>query len=67
MAGITVQEGLKPFFVYNFHGCFGNYHEMVQAEGVFVVVVTVELEVVVEIWSDVRMQLPMRDWDGSMQ
>ena len=35
--------------------------------GVFVVVVLVELEVIVVVWGDVRMQLTMRDWDGSMQ
>ena len=35
--------------------------------GVFVVVVLVELDVVVVVWGDVRMQLPMRGWDGSMK
>ena len=35
--------------------------------GVFVVVVLVELEVVVVVWGDVRMQLPMRGWNGSMK
>ena len=35
--------------------------------GVFVVFVLVELEVVGVVWGDVRMQLPMRGWDGSMK
>ena len=33
----------------------------------FVVVVVVELEVVVMIGADVRMQQPMRGWDGLMK
>ena len=31
MAGTTFPEGLKPLFVYNFHRCVGNNHEIVQA------------------------------------
>ena len=34
---------------------------------VFVVVVVVEFEVVVIVWEDGRMQLPMRGWDGPME
>ena len=33
MAGTTFQEGMKPLFVYNFHGRVGNNHEIVQACG----------------------------------
>ena len=31
MAVTTFQEGLNPLFGYNFHRCFGNNHEIVQA------------------------------------
>ena len=34
MAGTTFQEGLKTLFVYNFHRCFGDSHEIVHACGV---------------------------------
>lgn len=35
--------------------------------GVFVVVLVVELEVVVMVGADVRMQLPMKGWHGLMK
>ena len=35
--------------------------------GVFMVVVWCELEVVLMVGVDVRMQLPMRGWDGLMK
>ena len=35
--------------------------------GLFVVVGLVELEVVVMVWGDMRMQLTMKDWYGSMK
>ena len=31
MAGTTFPGGVKPLFVYNFHRCVGNNHEIVQA------------------------------------
>ena len=42
-------------------------HKIVQAGGVVVVVVVVELEVVVMVVADVRMQLPIRELDGLMK
>ena len=31
LAGTTFPEGLKLLLVYNFHGCVGNNHKIVQA------------------------------------
>ena len=33
MSDTTFQDGLKPLFVYNFHRCFGDNYEIVQACG----------------------------------
>ena len=53
-------------FVYHFCRCVNNNHEIVlwlKGRGVCGGLV-VELEVVVIIWGDLRMKLPMREWDG---
>ena len=46
---------------------FVKNHKIVQAGGVLVVLVVVELEVVVKVGADRRMQLPMKGWDGIMK
>ena len=48
-------------FVYNITRCVGNNHKIVG------VVVVVELEVMVMVWGDRRMQLPFRRWEGPMK
>ena len=69
MAGTTFPEMLKPLFVYNFHRCVGKTIKLSRPVPlwVFVGVTVLELEVVVMVGADMRMQLPMRGWEGLMK